>query len=159
MGEMTRRNLLRAGGAAGAVGAMTMLSPAQAWGWAATGSIAGEGDGADPRWVWDEVADPLLADVIERGDVPVVNSLLADWTTNGQPTPAGLPADVYAFVEEARELPAWYDAGKIASSYTFTQKRGTYLGVLYGMGSGMMSTAIPHEARPRAVRIQGRLGQ
>lgn len=147
MGEITRRNLLRTGGGLGAVGAMTMMAPARAWSWAPSGSVAGTGTGDDPRWVWDAVADPLLADVIDRGDVPLVNSVLASWTKNGQPLPDGLPADVHDFVEQARQLPSWADPGKLADSFTFTTKRGLYLGVLYGMGSGMISTAIPHEAR------------
>ena len=147
MGDITRRNVLRTGGAVGAMSALTLMSPARAWAWSPSNSIAGTGDGADPRWVWDEVADPLMADVIERGDVPLVNRLLANWTKNSQPLPAGLPADVHAFIEQARQLPSWADQNKLAASYTFTTKRGLYLGVLYGMGSGMISTAIPHEAR------------
>ncbi|MFL6062893.1 MAG: oxygenase MpaB family protein [Marmoricola sp.] len=147
MTEMTRRNVLRAGGALGAVGAMTLASPGAAWSWATSGSVAGSGTGADPRWVWDEVADPLMADVVERGDVAVVNTALRAWTTNSQVLPDGLPGDVRDFIEEARRLPSWADPAKLDDSFTFTTKRGTYLGVLYGLNSGMMSTAIPHEAR------------
>jgi len=147
MAEMSRRKLLRAGGAMTALGALTIATPSRAWSWAPTGSIAGSGAGADPRWVWDDEADALLADVIDRGDVPLVNSLLANWTKNSQPLPPGLPADVHTFIENARQLPSWADEAKLAKSFTFTTKRGLYLGVLYGMNSGMMSTAIPHEAR------------
>jgi hypothetical protein len=147
MGEMSRRNLLRAGGALGAFGAMTLVAPSKAWSWAPSGSIAGTGTGADPRWVWDDVADPLIAAVIDRGDTALVNQVLSTWTTNSQPLPAGLPADVAAFIEQARQLPSWADPAVLADGFTFVTKRGTYLGVLYGMGSGMMSTAIPHEAR------------
>ena len=147
MSGISRRGMLRVGsaGAVGAVGAVTRGGPA--WSWSPAGSVAGYGDGADPRWVWDEAADQLMADVIDRGDVPAVNALLRTWTTNSQPLPAGLPADVRAFMEEARQLPSWASQSKLAASYTFTTKRGLYLGVLYGLGSGMMSTAIPHEAR------------
>lgn len=147
MSRISRRNVLRAGGAAGAVGALSLAAPGPAWSWSPSGSVAGTGAGADPRWVWDDVADPLIADVIERGDVPLVNSLIRTWTTNGQPLPAGLPADVRDFMEQARQLPSWASTSKLDASLTFTTKRGTYLGVLYGLGSGMMSTAIPHEAR------------
>lgn len=147
MAELTRRNVLRAGGVLGTVGALTVTTPGQAWAWAPSGSVAGRGAGADPRWQWDEVADQLIADVIDRGDVPLVNSLLRTWTKNGQPLPAGLPPDVRDFIEQARQLPAWASPEKLSASFTFTTKRGLYLGVLYGLGSGMMSTAIPHEAR------------
>lgn len=147
MSALSRRGLLRAGGVAAAFGAANVATPGTAWGWAPSGSVAGSGDGADPRWVWDDVADPLIADVIDRGDVPLVNSLLRTWTKNGQPLPAGLPADVRDFIEDARTLPSWASQAKLDASLTFYTKRGNYLGVLYGLGSGMMSTAIPHEAR------------
>ncbi|GLW35602.1 hypothetical protein [Actinoplanes regularis] len=47
------------------------MPPRPLWTWSATGSVAG----ADPRWVWDEEADPLVTSLIERGDVPRVNEL------------------------------------------------------------------------------------
>ncbi|MEV4473690.1 oxygenase MpaB family protein [Nonomuraea salmonea] len=146
MGELSRRNVLKAGGALGAIGALTAAAPAQAWTWSAKGSVAGTGAGLDPRWVWDEQADPLVASLLDRGDVPEVNRLLRTWTKNGQPLPAGLPADLRDFMEEARRLPSWADHGKLATAVRFNEKRGLYLGVLYGLASGMMSTVIPKEA-------------
>jgi endo-cleaving rubber dioxygenase len=146
----SRRNVLMAGGTLGALGALTVAAPANAsslWTWSPAGSIAGAGKGADPKWVWDEVADPLVASLIDRGDVPKVNQLLKGWTKNGQALPDGLPADLRAFIEEARKLPSWADQGKLATAFEFNQKRGLYLGITYGFASGMMSTAIPHEAR------------
>ena len=71
---------------------------------------------ADPRWVWDPEADPLVASLLDRGDVPRVNELLRTWTKNGQPLPAGLPADLRDFMEQARRLPSWADQGKLATA-------------------------------------------
>ncbi|MER7367790.1 oxygenase MpaB family protein [Nonomuraea wenchangensis] len=147
MDGLSRRNILKAGGALGAVGALSIASPAHAWTWSPTGSVAGTGAGLDPRWVWDEEADPLVASLLDRGDVAQVNTLLRTWTKNGQPLPAGLPADLRDFMERARQLPAWADQGKLDLAVEFNKKRGLYLGVLYGLASGMMSTVIPKEAR------------
>ncbi|WP_426511039.1 oxygenase MpaB family protein [Dactylosporangium sp. McL0621] len=150
MEPLSRRRVLQAGGALGALGALAAAAPAQAksvWTWSPTGSVAGAGAGADPRWVWDDEADPVVAALIDRGDVPLVNGLLRNWTKNGQPLPDGLPADLRAFMERARRLPAWTDQGKLATAVQFNEKRGLYLGVLYGLASGMMSTVIPKEAR------------
>ncbi|MFH8346626.1 DUF2236 domain-containing protein, partial [Streptomyces sp. NPDC018045] len=61
MDELSRRGLLTAGGALGALGVLAAASPAQArslWTWAPSGSVAGKGAGLDPDWVWDEEADP-----------------------------------------------------------------------------------------------------
>ncbi|MEU4418708.1 oxygenase MpaB family protein, partial [Nocardia salmonicida] len=151
-----RRHVLRTGGALGALGALggaLGAAPANAapaalpWTWSGAGSVIGTGTGEDPRWLWDEEADPLVASLIDRGDVPRVNELLRTWTTNAQPLPAGLPADLHDFIERARQLPSWADPAKLASAVDFNEKRGLYLGLLYGLGSGMMSTVIPREAR------------
>ncbi|RZS43573.1 uncharacterized protein DUF2236 [Herbihabitans rhizosphaerae] len=150
MRELSRRKVLVTGGALGALGALGVASTANAnsvWNWSPTGSVAGAGKGADPRWVWDPEADPLVASLLDRGDVPRVNELLRTWTKNAQPLPAGLPADLRDFMERARALPPWTDQGKLATAVEFNEKRGLYLGVLYGLASGMMSTVIPHEAR------------
>jgi hypothetical protein len=150
MDKLNRRNVLMTGGALGALGALSVATPAQArppWTWSAKGSVAGTGAEVDPRWVWDEEADPLVASLLDRGDVPRVNQLLRTWTRNGQPLPDGLPTDLRDFMERARQLPAWADRRKLATSFEFNQQRGLYLGLLYGLASGMMSTVIPKEAR------------
>ncbi|MFB4308529.1 oxygenase MpaB family protein [Actinomadura sp. GTD37] len=150
MDKPTRRHVLMAGGTLGAVGALSVAAPAQAaplWTWSPKGSVAGAGKGADPRWVWDPECDALVASLLDKGVVPEVNKLLKTWTKNGQPLPAGLPAELRDFMERARQLPSWADQGKLAKAFEFNEKRGLYLGVTYGFASGMMSTAIPHEAR------------
>ncbi|MBA9007596.1 oxygenase MpaB family protein [Thermomonospora cellulosilytica] len=150
MEKPSRRDVLMAGGTLGALGALSVATPAQAgslWTWSPAGSVAGTGEGADPRWVWDPEADELVASLIDRGAVPEVNRLLRTWTKNGQPLPAGLPADLRDFMERARRMPPWADQGKLATAVGFNEKRGLYLGVTYGFASGMMSTVIPREAR------------
>ncbi|MFJ7215648.1 oxygenase MpaB family protein [Amycolatopsis sp. NPDC098790] len=149
MAEMSRRKMLVSGGALGALGALSIASPAQAlaWTWAPSGSVAGNGAGADPRWVWDEQADPVSAALLDRGEVPAVNELLRTWTRNDQPLPDGLPEHLRAFMEQARQLPAWADHGKLEMAAEFNKSRGLYLNVLNGLGGGMLSTAIVKEAR------------
>ncbi|MGW3406302.1 oxygenase MpaB family protein, partial [Streptomyces zhihengii] len=125
MDELSRRKMLITGGALGALGALGAASPAHAralWTWAPSGSVAGKGAGLDPEWVWDEQADPVLAAVIERGQVAQVNQALRQWTRNDQPLPSGLPADVRDFMESARRLPSWADAGKLAAAARFTRR-------------------------------------
>jgi len=150
MDKITRRRILKSGGAVGVLGAVGLAAPAAArpeWTWAARNSVAGTGSGTDPRWVWDEVGDPLMAALLDKGAVPEINEALRTWTKNGQALPDGLPADLRDFMEDARRLPSWADQSKLNTALDFYERRGTYLGVLYGMASGMMSTAIPREAR------------
>jgi hypothetical protein len=146
MAELSRRKMLIVGG--GALGALGALSAApSAWAWAPSGSVAGAGAGADPRWVWDPEADEVVASVLDRGEVPMVNQLLRTWTRNDQPLPAGLPADLHEFMQRARQLPTWADQAKLDRQAGFVQTKGTYLILLYGLGGGMLSCAIPNEAR------------
>jgi hypothetical protein len=97
--------------------------------------------------VWDPEADELVRSLIDRGLVQDVNYKLKKWINNGQALPAGLPADLVEFIEEARKLPTWADPKKLVAAADFNQRRGLYLGVTYGFASGMMSTVIPREAR------------
>ncbi|MFF5897302.1 oxygenase MpaB family protein [Streptomyces argenteolus] len=150
MDGLSRRKMLMAGGAFGAAGALAAASPAGArslWTWAPSASVAGTGEGLDPQWVWDDEVDRLMASVIDRGDVPRVNELLRTWTRNDQALPAGLPQDVHDFMEQARQLPSWADRGKLERAAAFNKSRGFYLNLLNGVGGGMLSTAIPREAR------------
>jgi hypothetical protein len=150
MDKISRRKMLLTGGALGAAGVVSMAAPAGAgtlWTWKPSGSVAGAGTGADPRWVWDDETDPLVASLLDRGDVPMVNQLLRGWNYNSQPLPAGLPTDVRDYIEYARQLPTWADQTKLKTATEFYKKRGLYLGLLYGFASGMMSCAIPNEAR------------
>ncbi|MGN0065427.1 MAG: hypothetical protein ACI379_14410 [Nocardioides sp.] len=149
MDDMSRRHLLRAGSAAAAMGAFGLMAPASArapWTWAPTGSVAGAGLGVDPRLVWDEEADPVIARLLDSGQVPRVNELLRGWVKNSDPLPAGLPTELRDFIEYARQLPPWVDRAKLDVAARFNAKRGLYLGVLYGFASGMLSTVIPKEA-------------
>ncbi|MGH1565247.1 oxygenase MpaB family protein [Mumia sp. DW29H23] len=150
MHEVSRRKVLIAGSAIGAAGALGGVAPAvarPAWTWAAKSSLAGSGRGIDPQWVWDEEVDALMAAVIDRGDVPLVNEHLRTWSRNDQPVPSGLPSDVRAWMERARQLPAWADQAKLRAAARFNESRGILLNLCNGPGGGMLSTAIPREAR------------
>lgn len=137
MTKISRRAVIAGGVALGAA----------PWTWSPAASVPGHGTGRDPHGVWDPDCDQVIADLADKGDIGKVNALLKPWIHNAQPLPARLPKDLRDFLTEARALPAWTDHRKLAAATRFNNKRGTYLGVIYGFVSGMMSTVIPREAR------------
>jgi hypothetical protein len=149
MDGINRRHLLKAGGAIGLWAALGSAVPA--WAWNSSQSVAGGSlDTMPPEDVWDPAADQVVHGLFERGGISKIeelNALLRPWTRNDQPLPDGLPPELVAFIEGARQAPVWLDRGKLADAFAFYELRGTYTGVLYGLGSGIMSCAIPDEAR------------
>src|SRR5207247_2400100 len=114
-------------GAFGALGAAPSAEALPAWTWGPSDSVAGSGAGSDPRWVWDPEADPVVAAILDRGEVARVNELLRTWTRNDQPLPAGLPEELRAFLEQARRLPSWAEQARLDRAATFTKAKGDYL--------------------------------
>ena len=79
----------------------------------------------------------MVASLFERDQVDLVNELLADWTHNDQPLPAGLPPELAGFLEGARRLPSWTDPAKLERAFDFYERRGLYLGrASTGSGAG-----------------------
>ncbi|WP_424921866.1 oxygenase MpaB family protein [Streptomyces sp. wa1] len=144
MHNLDRRKVLSLGVALGLVGA---ADPAKAWAWASKDSVAGNGTGVDPEYVWDSATDPLMVSLLQNGQVPAVNTAMAGWVNNGDALPAGLPAELTAHLRTVNKLPPWADPVKLARAADFNRRKDTYLFVLYGLGSGIMSTVIPREAR------------
>ena len=148
---MSRRNLLKAGGALGAFGVVSAVGGMPAWAWNTRRSvIGGDLETVPPENVWDPEADAVVHRLFREEGITKIeelNTLLRPWHRNDQALPAGLPSDLVAFIEQARRPPAWQDRTKLAAGFDFYKSRGLYTGLLYGLGSGIMSCAIPDEAR------------
>jgi hypothetical protein len=149
MNEVSRRRFLAGG--AGLAGALALRPVVPAWAWSSSQSVAGGSlDTVPPEHVWDTAADAVVRRLFEEEGVSRIeelNALLRPWHRNGDALPAGLPADLVAFIEDARQDPPWLDRQKLADGFAFYELRGSYTGLLYGLGSGIMSCAIPDEAR------------
>jgi hypothetical protein len=133
MSNLSRRSILSLGVALGLVNVANAV-PA----WASAG--------ADPWWVWDDEVDRLMAGFLDNGQVPAVNTAMRSWVNNNDPLPSGLPADLAAWLQRVNTLPSWADRTKLRLAAEFNRRKDTYLFMLYGLGSGIMSTVIPREA-------------
>ncbi|MGY3333998.1 hypothetical protein ACVW0K_000097 [Streptomyces filamentosus] len=141
MENLSRRKALSLGVALGLVG---VTDPVRAW---ASTAPAAPAAGTGPEWIWDELADPLMASMLDRGHVPAINTAWASWVNNDDPLPSSLPAEFAAYLGRVNVLPDWADPVKLARAADFNRRRDTYLFMLYGLGSGIMSTVIPREAK------------
>ncbi|GID93143.1 oxygenase MpaB family protein [Amorphoplanes digitatis] len=144
MQNLSRRRVLTLGAALGLVG---VADPARAWAWSSADSIAATDTVTDPWGVWDDATDPLVASLLENGQIPAVNTAFESWINNGDPVPGGLPADLSAYLQRVNGLPSWADQAKLNRGAQFNNRMSMYLFLLYGLGSGIMSTVIPREAR------------
>ncbi|GAB2995707.1 hypothetical protein GCM10017788_56730 [Amycolatopsis acidiphila] len=143
MSNLTRRRALSLGVALG-LGSVTGAAPA--WAWSPAGSVAGIGTGTEPWSVWDDEVDALVAGLLDTGQVPAVNTAMRSWVNNSDPLPGGLPADLAGYLRQVNQLPSWTDRAKLRLAADFNRRKDTYLFMLYGLGSGIMSTVIPPEA-------------
>lgn len=137
MTNLNRRSVLSLGVALGLVSAVGAV-PAAA---------APAAAGTDPWWTWDDEVDRLLAGLLTSGQVPAVNTAMRTWVNNRDPLPAGLPAELSGYLQRVNTLPSWADRAKLRLAADFNRRKDTYLFMLYGLGSGIMSTVIPREAK------------
>ncbi|HWS33112.1 MAG TPA: oxygenase MpaB family protein [Actinoplanes sp.] len=146
MQNLNRRSVLTLGAALGLAG--VAADPGRAWAWSSAGSIAGTDTITDPWQVWDDATDPLLVSMLQNGQIPAVNTAFETFVKNGDPLPAGsVPAALTAWLQQHNRLPSWADLTKLDRAAQFNKRMSLYLFLLYGLGSGIMSTVIPREAR------------
>ncbi|SDR26198.1 hypothetical protein SAMN04489765_4332 [Tsukamurella pulmonis] len=146
-GGITRRTALRAAGVGAAGAGVAALAGTLGTGLAsAAPGIRADGT-PDPQRTWDPECDRLMKSVLERGDAAKVNRALAQWETNSQAVPAGMPADVRDFIEEARRLPDWIDWRLMKGADKFYTSRSLYLSVIIGFSGGVMMSVIPRESQ------------
>ncbi|WP_440899098.1 oxygenase MpaB family protein [Actinosynnema sp.] len=143
MSDLRRRHMLSLGAAHGLVG---VAGAVPAWASTAAGTV-GAAAGADPWWVWDDEIDGIMASVLRNGQVPAVNAAIRTWVNNNDPLPAGLPPALSTWLGKVNGLPSWADRSKLRLAADFNRRKDTYLFMLYGLGSGIMSTVIPREAK------------
>lgn len=138
MSNLSRRNVLSLGVALGLVGAASAVPT-----WASTAAAAG----TDPWWAWDDDIDRIMKSVLANGQVPAVNTAIKPWVNNNDPLPTGLPSALATHLQQNNRLPSWADPAKLRLAADFNRRKDTYLFMLYGLGSGIMSTVIPREAK------------
>ncbi|SDL30464.1 oxygenase MpaB family protein [Streptomyces indicus] len=144
MGSISRRRVLSLGAALGLASA---AAAPEAWAWSSAGSLAGADEVTDPFQVWGPEPDAVAARLLADGAIPAVNEAWRRWVDNADPLPSGMPGYLTSYLQKVNRLPSWADAGKLAASERYYKRLASYLFVSQSIGSGIMSTVIPREAR------------
>jgi squalene cyclase len=66
------------------------------------------------RGVGDPLADDVICQIFDDGDLNAVNRVLAQISSSDDPIPAGLPDKAMAYFQETAALPPWADHHQIA---------------------------------------------
>ncbi|ALC26912.1 MULTISPECIES: oxygenase MpaB family protein [Streptomyces] len=144
MGDLTRRRALSIGAV---LGLASVTSAPSAWSWSSSGSIAGTDTVTDPFQVWDPDADDVAAQLLADGAIPSVNKAWDSWVENGDALPSGMPGYLTDYLKDAARIPSWADPELLAASEKLYKRLNSYLFVSESLGSGILSTVIPREAR------------
>lgn len=144
MEDLSRRRALSIGAV---LGLASVASVQGAWAWSSAGSVAGVDTVTDPFQVWDPEADDVAARLLADGSIPSVNKAWESWVRNEDALPSGMPGYLTDYLEEANRLPSWADPGLLAASEKLYKRLNSYLFVSESLGSGILSTVIPREAR------------
>ncbi|WP_443043350.1 oxygenase MpaB family protein [Streptomyces sp. NBC_00358] len=130
-----------------ALGLVGVTNVSQAWSWSSSGSLAATDTVTDPFSVWDPVADDVASRLLGDGSIPAVNTAWESWTNNADSLPSGMPGYLTSYLTQVNKLPSWADAALLAASETLYTRLSSYLFVSESLGSGVLSTVIPREAR------------
>ncbi|HWP44399.1 MAG TPA: oxygenase MpaB family protein, partial [Blastocatellia bacterium] len=76
------------------------------------------------RQVMDPLADDIVRELFEAGDVKAVNSLMGHLITNDGLDPEALPTSVKSYLDRSCSLPEWADAEKIRVAEEFFERCG-----------------------------------
>ncbi|MFD7814042.1 oxygenase MpaB family protein [Streptomyces sp. NPDC059785] len=144
MENLTRRRALSIGAV---LGLASVASAPSAWSWSSKGSIAGTDAVTDPYSVWDPDTDDVAARLLADGSIPAVNKAWESWVDNSDPLPSGMPGYLTDHLTQTNRLPSWADTTLLAASEKLYKRLNSYLFVSESLGSGILSTVIPREAR------------
>jgi hypothetical protein len=81
------------------------------------------------RQLTDPLADAIVRDVFDTGEVGAVNALMGQLVKNGQVVPASLPSSVSDYFATTANLPEWMDSAQVARAEDFFARNGMTIGM------------------------------
>ncbi|MFE9018003.1 oxygenase MpaB family protein [Streptomyces sp. NPDC007808] len=95
----------------------------------------------------DELADAVVAELFERGEVGKFNTLMRYVSTAGAPLPDGLPDVARAYLQATSVPPAWVDWTEMEKARLFFIDNNVHISTALSFASMPACYVVPHVAK------------
>jgi hypothetical protein len=99
------------------------------------------------RQAGDDLADAVVAELFERGEVGKFNTLMRHVSTAGAPLPDGLPDVAREYLQATSVPPAWVDWDEMEKARLFFIDNNVHISTALSFASMPACYVVPHVAR------------
>ncbi|MFE1836684.1 oxygenase MpaB family protein [Streptomyces sviceus] len=99
------------------------------------------------RQAGDDLADAVVAELFERGEVGKFNTLMRYVSTAGAPLPDGLPDVARKYLQATGVPPAWVDWGEMEKARLFFIDNNVHISTALSFASMPACYVVPHVAK------------
>ncbi|EDY59715.1 MULTISPECIES: oxygenase MpaB family protein [Streptomyces] len=99
------------------------------------------------RQAGDDLADAVVAELFERGEVAKFNALMRYVSTVGAPLPDGLPDVAQEYLQATSVPPAWVDWGEMEKARLFFIDNNVHISTALSFASMPACYVVPHVAK------------
>ncbi|WP_020120375.1 oxygenase MpaB family protein [Streptomyces canus] len=99
------------------------------------------------RQAGDDLADAVVAELFERGEVGRFNTLMRYVSTAGAPLPDGLPDVAREYLQATSVPPAWVDWGEMEKARLFFIDNNVHISTALSFASMPACYVVPHVAK------------
>ncbi|MFE3036586.1 oxygenase MpaB family protein [Streptomyces canus] len=99
------------------------------------------------RQAGDDLADAVVAELFERGEVGKFNTLMRYVSTAGAPLPDGLPDVAREYLQATSVPPAWVDWGEMEKARLFFIDNNVHISTALSFASMPACYVVPHIAK------------
>jgi hypothetical protein len=99
------------------------------------------------RQAGDDLADAVVAELFERGEVGKFNTLMRHVSTAGTPLPDGLPDVAREYLQATAVPPTWVDWGEMEKARLFFIDNNVHISTALAFASMPACYVVPHVAK------------
>lgn len=99
------------------------------------------------KYEGDPLADAVIADLVESGNLDEVNQVLREFRGNDEPIPENLPRAVREYLIATDTPPAWMDEERVARAHEFFIDDGVHVASVLSFGAMVNCYAQPRPSK------------